>query len=653
MNTNKKINISDKTLGILKKAFSEIDFFFALKLVELNGDREKNFVLFITALLLSYSVSREQDTCLKLTDTDHLKLKIKEILSAVKEVDDEVFSELDECFADLSEKLLNFEVVGKTGDFKPVILDNDRLYLQKYWFHEQKIAKRIINFADVDNQNTDINLLSNGLNRIFPISSIRKGSKDWQRVAAFSSVVNNFNIITGGPGTGKTTVVTAVLLLLQEQSIKSSGKPLEIRLCAPTGKAAARMVEAVSEEKGRIDYNEELKSLVPAESSTIHRLLGPRYLSPNFKYCSKRKLDIDVLVIDEASMVPMILMSKLLDAVSDRTKIILLGDKNQLASVEAGAVFADICDYAASSKGSTQNTFTQKFSDKYNATNTEDELELSSNSNKLTDSVVELIDSYRFDPDQGIGRLKDRVNKGNIDLAFDIISKGNTKEVSLKNIPANERALEYSLNCYLKDLNENDYNVAFLSYFKKNDLLEAFEAFNSFRVLCAHRIGLWGSEKINYIITKLVKMRYGISSKTIYFKGLPIVIKSNYRALNLFNGDIGLCWPKADNADDIAVFFPDNKNPGQFRSLIPTQLPEHETVFAMTVHKSQGSGFENVLLILSGNTDSSVLARELVYTGITRAKKKVDIWSSEDVFKKAIYKKTVRNSGIIEKLRNS
>ena len=647
----KSINVLSDDLILYKNIFSEIDYYFAKKIVELNSCSELDDVLFILSLMLSYCVSSERNICLDL-NSELLNMRIKELLDIENAYDINI--DIPVMPDNLAEILEECNVVGRPGEYQPIIMNGGRLYLQKYWYYEQKIAQRIGQFSSQKKFSFDLKLLTDGLNRIFPISSVRKNSKDWQRVAAFGAVVNPFCIITGGPGTGKTTVVATVLLLLQENALSTSKKPLKIKLCAPTGKAAARMSEAVSFEKQKMMCCDDVLKSIPEESSTIHRLLGARYLSPNFKHDSTNKLDIDVLVVDEASMVPMILMSRLLDAVSDQTKVILLGDRNQLASVEAGAVFADICDVAAG-KSDIQDTFSEQFALMYSQTLRnpgKNKLKTVINPPILTDSVVELTDSYRFDPERGIGQLKDAVNAGKVDESFEIINNDSTGEIYCKDIAADPKTLRADLLFYVSNLTLGDLNTSFLSYLEVKDIDRAFEIFNSFRILCAHRVGLWGTDEVNRHMTDIIKKKKMISPNVKYFKGLPILIKSNYPALNLFNGDIGICWDSPLSTGSISVFFPDIGNPGKYRSLLPAQLPEHETVFAMTVHKSQGSGFESVLLLLSGRDESPVLTRELVYTGITRAKKCITVWTSDKAFRNAVSKKTTRYSGICDAVKS-
>ena len=633
-----------------REIFSDLDYYFASKVLELNGEDEANDDLFLISMLLSHCVSSERHICLDIADKKQLKLHVEDIIKQNAGVQNSniIVREFSE---DLPGKLSACRVVGKPGEYQPLILDANHLYLHRFWVREQVIAKKIRQLSALKEENVDIELLKQGLNKLFPITPLPENKIDWQRIAAFCAVINKFCVITGGPGTGKTTVVAAVLALLQEQSMNNNGRPLTVKLCTPTGKASARLTEAVAMEKVRLKCSKEIKSFIPEKSTTIHKLLGGRYLSPNFKYNSKRKLEADVVVVDEASMVPMMIMAKLLDAVAENTKIILLGDKDQLASVEAGAIFGDVCD-AAGGSSKAQNLFSEEFIKLYLKTeNNEIRIEKTPDYNPVIDSVVELVESHRFASDRSIGKLKNLINEGDSDSALSILENPQETELNYKQINSKSEEIYYNLKDTITNLKVTNTAVNYLAYINASDINEAFRIFDSFRILCAYKVGVYGTKEVNKHIIRIVKNHYGIPRDKKYFKGMPILIKKNYSPLGLYNGDIGLCWSMPDNPERVLVYFSDVNNPGKFRHFTPAQLPDHETVFAMTIHKSQGAGFENVLIILSDDNDSPLLTRELLYTGITRAEKKVMIWCSEKAFIKAVKTKTIRYSGLSRMLK--
>ncbi|HBM14951.1 MAG TPA: exodeoxyribonuclease V subunit alpha [Lentisphaeria bacterium] len=638
--------MTENELTVCRKAFQGISFHFAAKMVELNGSSSANRELFLVSLLLSYSLSVHGHICLNLESPDKLNSLLSEAFSDSEEKSEPpLFSNND-----IIAKLQSCRIIGRAGDYLPMILDEKLLYLHKYWVFERKIADKLRYFGTAAGKECDMSLLKDGLNRIFPISKLPENSFDFQRLAAFSAVVNRFCVITGGPGTGKTTVTAAVLLLLQEQAFKNKGQALRICLCAPTGKAAARLSEAISEEKRKMKFSDSvIKDAVPENSITLHKLLGSIYLSPNFRHNADKPIDADVIVVDEASMVPAALMARLFDAVRQDASLILLGDRDQLSSVEAGAVFTDICD-ADMGENLAHNLFSQDFAELYRETLPEAELKITCTPTVLNNNVVELIRSHRFSPDKGIGKLKEAVNSGNSILALETAKNDPSGEIVFNALPKSSFDFLKNLTDFICELKVNNESELFLSYLDSSDIDTAIRLFNRFKILCANKTGPWGTIEVNSLLTKIVRNRKKIIANEIYFKGLPILITQNCPSLGLYNGDVGLCWTSELNPEGIGVFFPNASKPGLYSSFSPAQLPEHDTVFAMTIHKSQGSGFEKVLMILSGKEDSPILSRELVYTGITRAKKNAVIWSSEQAFENAVCKRTLRSSGLVKNL---
>ncbi|MEA2012242.1 MAG: exodeoxyribonuclease V subunit alpha [Verrucomicrobiota bacterium] len=621
--------------------FSNLDLRFAELMTELSTEKSVKEDLFLASAVLSNWTTEKKHICLNLEHQNKIKTYYPEIFSAELRKK----ANLQNWFSSL--KKAN-EVVGVPGDYKPLILSKNLLYLHRYWSYEQMLGKKLLELSKKIPEKLDYKLLRQGLSRVFPIYEQPDGV-DWQKVAAFAALKNDFTIITGGPGTGKTTVVAAILVLLAEQNAFEdsdvSGKKQIVKLCAPTGKAATQLQEAIVIERDKIRCSDEIRKKITLETSTIHRLLGWQHNSPYFRHDNKNPLSADVIIVDEASMVPLALMAKLLDAVKNGSKVILLGDRDQLASVEAGSVFADIC-IAAAGESENQNSFSADFLLSY-MDMTGVRLDEAKYLNSLTNCVVELQESHRFDSKRGIGRVKTAISSGDSDLVLKVLQDCHVSEINLSLPPDSLSDMKRKIADYIKrpvKMVESIKNT-FLSYLNEDDIESAFSQFNRFRILCATRKGIFGVENVNSIITEMVLLQKDLRASVTYFKGRPILIKKNSYSQGLYNGDIGLCWTAKDG-NGISVYFPDSKKTGEFRQFTPAHLPEHETVFAMTIHKSQGSGFENVLIILPDDRYSPVLTRELFYTGITRAKKRVEIWAENEILKIAIQQKIERESGL-------
>ncbi|WP_207681741.1 exodeoxyribonuclease V subunit alpha [Desulfonema magnum] len=555
-------------------------------------------------------------------------------LSSVKKNLDIPFSYPD--LEDWLGKLRKSSAVGNPGQYKPMILDDkSRVYLYRYWEYQDKLAALIKTRTTEQAEDIDMAVLKKGLERLFPAN--QTDETDWQKVAAFTALMKNFCVISGGPGTGKTTTVTKILALVLEQNRKQS-----IALAAPTGKAAARLQESILREKNKKPY-EGVREAIPEDASTIHRLLGSVPGSPYFRHNAGNPLSADVVVIDEASMVDMALMSKLVQSLSPRTRLILLGDKDQLASVEAGAVLGDICDTG------NIHSFSEKFCEDFRQITghairvpSDDNAEPATprrNRSEMSNSVVQLHKSYRFDKNSGIGAVSHAVNSGDAEAALTHMKKGEYGDICWKTLPRPD-----ALPRDIKDT----VIQGFQSYLKAiDDPLKMFELFDRFRILCAIRQGRYGVAAVNIYVEWILRQANLIQPYRTWYKGRPVMITRNDYHLRLFNGDIGITLPDADANGEAKVFFPDTE--GTLRKLHPFRLPEHETVYAMTVHKSQGSEFDKVLLLLP-NKDSPVLTRELIYTGITRAKENAEVWGTERVFRDAVSRRIERASGLRDAL---
>ena len=517
--------------------------------------------------------------------------------------------------ADWRQQLQASPLVGGADSFVPMILDRERLYLARYQAYEQHLAERLLLRA-ADLPRVDEAQLSESLTRLFTFNAQQP---DWQRLAAAQAVRRKLAVISGGPGTGKTTTVVRLLAALLEQP---GGAQLAIGLAAPTGKAAARMAEAIRNAKAGLPVSEAIKAALPEEARTLHRLLGSRGDSPQVRHNAANPLALDVLVVDEASMVDLALMAKLVEALPPSARLILLGDKDQLCAVEAGAVFAELCEgrgFDAQAAAELQRITGQQVA-------------VAQPTSRLGDAVVLLTHSHRFAGDSGIGELARRINGGEVSATLSLL-KEQRSDLAWNAEPTPADLLERLDRGY----------APFLAAAKSADPQAAFAAFNDFRALCAQREGTWGVAGINEALEARVKRRRQVVSRERWYAGRPIMVRQNDYALGLFNGDIGICL---DSEFGLRVFF---EGEDGYRPFAPARLPSHDCAFAMTVHKSQGSEFSEVLLVLP-EQPSPLLSRSLFYTGITRAKLKVEIWGLPARLGEAVATRAERAAGLAERL---
>lgn len=532
-------------------------------------------------------------------------------------------------------KIRETPVVGVPGQRVPLVMDDDgRLYLFRYWDYQYQLICLIKERLEAT-EDVDFRVLRDGLERLFPsVSSATDNNAttriDWQKVAAVLTILKRFCVISGGPGTGKTTTVANILALMLEQP-GSNG--MKIALTAPTGKAAARLQEAIKEFKKTVNCASTIKEQIPDNASTIHRLLGGIMGSPYFRHNHKNPLAVDVAVVDEASMVDMALMSKFVQALRPQARLILLGDKDQLASVEAGAVLGDMCDagaehgYSASCRDIVRKAAGVELPCEAEATG----------GPRIGDCLVNLKKNFRFNEGGGIARMSAAINAGDEHRTVSLLRKADLKDLGWKNLTDSR-----DLSQHIK----KDVIKHFVDYLQADSVEEGFKLFGRFRVLCALREGPYGVAGVNSLIETLLRDEGCINRSVKWYPGRSVLINRNDYNLGLFNGDVGILWPDPE-AGDLRVFF---KGPqGSFKKFHPARLPEHETVFAMTVHKSQGSEFDEVVIILP-DKEYPVLTRELLYTGITRARDRVEIWGPEKILRSAISRRVARTSGLRDAL---
>lgn len=511
--------------------------------------------------------------------------------------------------------LLASELVGQPGEFRPLVLDGQRLYLARYQAYEAQLAEQLLRRSAALPE-VDEAVLGQTLTRLFAFNSQQP---DWQCLAAAQAVRRNLAVISGGPGTGKTTTVVRLLAALLEQP---GGAQLAIGLAAPTGKAAARMAEAIRNAKAQLPVSDAIKQMLPEEARTLHRLLGSRGDSPHVRHNAANPLPLDVLVVDEASMVDLALMAKLVDALPPKARLILLGDKDQLAAVEAGAVFAELCE--------GRGFDAQAVSDLQRITG--QQVAVESPRSQLGDAVVLLTHSHRFAGDSGIGELARRINSGDVSGTLNLLKEPRA-DLAWRSQP--------SVNELLVRLTQG--YAGYFKAVKSADPEAAFKAFNEFRVLTAQREGPWGVAGINEALEGVIKRSQQVASRERWYAGRAVMVRQNDYALGLFNGDVGICLPSEHG---LRVFFEGEQG---FRPFAPARLPSHDSAFAMTVHKSQGSEFSEVLLALP-EQPSPLLTRSLFYTGITRAKHKVEIWGLPVRLAEAVATRAERAAGLAERL---
>ena len=578
--------------------------------------------------------------------------------------------------------LMNSPLVADDGGNPvnaPLVLDGHRLYLRRYWNHECQVAAAIDERL-AKPQETPAQL-ADELTRLFPIATAAPGENaahptnpmpNWPKIACALAARGAFTVITGGPGTGKTTTVVRLLGLLQTLQLREHTRPLRIRLAAPTGKAAARLNASIAAQLAQLDVGDTVRAAIPAEVDTLHRLLGARPDTRRFRHDRANPLHLDVLVIDEASMIDLEMMSAVLAALPAAARLILLGDKDQLSSVEAGAVLGDLCRRAEDGHYDTATA------DWLRAT-TGDDIRpfMRDDAQPLDQQLAMLRHSHRFDDASGIGQLARAVNRGDTRAAHALLgapstdlawarSATRTQLASIAVDGNHEHFLDHGnapsphgYRHYLERLQHDrpapDAGASAHDDWARDVLL----AFNHFQLLCALRHGLHGVEGLNQLVADALHARGLIETSIGWYEGRPVMVTRNDYNLGLANGDVGIClrMPDESGKPSLSVAFLADAGTGlaartRVRHVLPSRLGDVITVYAMTVHKSQGSEFEHTALVLPDES-SQVLTRELLYTGITRARHWFSLVGSDGIVDGTIARRTRRYSGLAERLQSS
>ena len=488
--------------------------------------------------------------------------------------------------------LLDSGCVTEPGRRAPMTLDGNRLYLNRFWHYEETVAERIRALLARSSEDDAAGIFDQLFGNADDIDVD-------QKQAVLTAAGNPFGVISGGPGSGKTSTVVRILAVLLARD-----PHCRIALAAPTGKAAARMQDSIRQRLDGLDIDDSLRSRLSLDAQTLHRLLG--YRGQSFDHGVDNPLACDCVIIDEASMIDLRLMYHLLLALPPAARLILLGDRDQLASVAAGNVLGDITGHGYAIDSATAEVAT---------------------------AVSLLGGNYRFAGDSDIGRLAGHINRGEADSAVALLAAGNPglrwwDAEAAETLDA--AALEWIVDAYSP-------------IFSCRTAAEALDVFEASRVLCATNRGPLGVDAIGQLVSASLLSRAGLPPATLY-SGLPIMITRNHYSLGLFNGDSGILW-----RDDggLRAWFRDADG---VRAIPLNRLPEHTPAWVSTVHKSQGSEFDSVLLVLPADSGSEALSRELLYTAVTRARQNFLLQASRPVLSAAIGRLTRRHSGLASRL---
>lgn len=556
--------------------------------------------------------------------------------------------------------LLQSTLVSSGPGNTPMVLDGDKLYLRRYWDYQQILSNGIQQRLPPMLAALPAATVAQ-LDTLFPGDG--SGQPDWQKIACVLALRARFSIITGGPGTGKTTTLTKLLaLLIPLMQLASPHKKPVILLAAPTGKAAARVSESIAKALARLDVDGGVQELVPKKASTLHRLLGSSQQSRRYRHHRDNPIVADIVIVDEASMIDLEMMASLLAAMPETCQLILLGDKDQLASVEAGSVLGDLC---LGAEQANYDASTRSWLSTYAGVELAD---TGMQGTLINQQTIMLRNSHRFDEGSGIGQLAKAVNAGDAPRALailadvgsypDLVPSVQTDYLSLRQQPGADAANRLLQKMVVVNAGDDEQGQAqrrqgygyYLAVVQEQrpTVAEAYDAwakqvltaFDSFQILCALRRGAWGVEGLNQRVEAWL---FPKQKPPVWYEGRPVMISQNDYTLGLMNGDVGIAL--YDSKGKLRVAFANDEPQAEqkIRWVSPMRLPDVETAYAITVHKSQGSEYSHVALVLP-EIQSPVVARELIYTGITRAKENFTlVETGAEVFRRGI-KARIKNA---------
>lgn len=545
------------------------------------------------------------------------------------------------------------EAPGPAGDPAPLVLDDaGRLYLYRYYQYEVRLAAALTRRAARPDFPIDAEQAGPAISAGFAGSAAPAGEPDLQKVAVAQALLRPLTVISGGPGTGKTSTVLALLTALLKLAPE-----LRIALAAPTGKAAARLLESL---RGGADRSG--LSGLPAQAFTIHRLLRPIPGTTRFRHDREHPLTVDVLVVDEASMLDLALATKLIEALPDHARLILLGDRHQLAAVEAGSVFHDL----AATPGLSEAMAARVARLLAVAGTLSTDLPLLAGAGPLADTTIWLRRNYRFGGDSAIGRAaallrgtgagEARTGMETGEALLDLVRQPDSPvrliEATGENLNDAEFAtLANGYQDYLQTVAGLATRTAQPGHDSTMAAADLLKAFDAFRVLTVLRQGERGVERVNALLTRHALRHLGRSLHpgNPWFAGRPVMILANDHGLRLYNGDIGIAMP--DAAGRMLVWFPGTGEGAAVppRAVAAARLPRHETAFACTVHKAQGSEFDTVAVVLPGHANP-LADRAMIYTALTRARRGAQICGSAALLVQAARQQATHISGLPDRL---
>ena len=604
--------------GVLSAA----DVHVALRLGDLGGDHDEVVLL---AAALAVRAPRLSHVC---SDLAAIRATVTIDTEAPVDLQALPWPDPEDWIRRLSVSPLVAQGVEAPGD-RPLRLAGTRLYLDRYWQDERRVAWDLRARAEEAALGVDILVLARGLDRLF-----NGPDPDHQRLAGASALLRRFSVVAGGPGTGKTTTVARVLALLHEQADAAGSAPPLVALAAPTGKAAARLEEAVHDAAGTLEVSDDARDwLLSTSASTLHRLLGWRSGNRSrFRHDRGNRLPHELVVVDEMSMVSLSLMARLVEALRSDARLMLVGDPEQLASVEAGAVLGDIVGPAADGllmRPAARTTLAEATGHEIDAGEPPSDV-------GTGDGVVVLRHVHRFGG--GIAALAEAIRRGDADATLAVLGDDRPDvlwvPLDVAEAPG-DRALR-SLQAAAVGAGRRVTEAA-----RAGRARAAIDALGDFRLLCAHRRGPYGvATWMPRVESWLAADIDGFALDGTWYVGRPLLVTENDYGLRLYNGDTGVVVATA--GERIAAVF---ERRGQLLELSPSRLAAVDTVYAMTVHKSQGSQFDTVAVVLP-DPASPILTRELLYTGVTRARRRLIVAGTAETVRAAVGRPIARASGL-------